>query len=112
MICAKEKSAAEKAKERTNAWGDGIVELHEHDESNAPGGADNAESGAERVERLSNLNAAADRGRDVFRQVVFDEARADRITPACVKDHSKQQDVRPISQKSKAEGNKAGKQRS
>ena len=77
---------------------DGVIELHQHDEGNAPVGVDKAEKSAEGVERLADHDAALDRDRYCGRHIWADEFLVYSAGPGGVKHGAEQEDVDPLDQ--------------
>ena len=77
---------------------DGVIELHQHDEGNAPVGVDKAEKSAEGVERLADHDAALDRDRYCGRHIWPDECLVHSAGPGEVKHGAEQEDVDPLDQ--------------
>jgi hypothetical protein len=78
------------------AWGEGVVQLDEHDQSDAQVVADYAECGAYGVEALGDEDAAADGALDFGWGVFFDEAVTAYVGPAPVEDDAREEDVDPV----------------
>jgi len=91
--------------------GDGIVELHQNDEADAPVGVDHREKSAESIKRLGDDDAAADGGRDVGRHVLFGQPRPDGISPASIERGPQKQDVALIEDQSETVVDESSQQR-
>ena len=84
------------------AGSDGVVYLHEHYRSDAVVGVEEAESGATRIKRLRDQDAA-DYGGVNFRGKVIDKEMSSRgIAPAPKQSESEEENITPVDQERSA----------
>ena len=99
------------ARRPAKARRDGIVELHEKDEPDAPVGIEQAQERAERVQRLCGHNAPIDGRLDVRGRLLARQMRSFGITPGAVENDSEEEHIAPINQKRRAVFDEFGEQR-
>jgi len=97
-------------REEREGWGDGVVELDDEDEADAPVGADDAEGGSEGVEALGEDDAAAEGAADLEGNVVFEEVVAGGVAPTDVEEESGEEDVKPVDEEGGAVDDELGQQ--
>src|SRR5580704_2757880 len=81
---------------------DGVVELHKNDEADAPIRVEDAEQCTERIKRLCNQDAPANRGGNFRRSIALNECSMRRAAPAEIQKRAKKQYVGPIGDQSRA----------